>query len=586
MNFRLEIQNILRPMGISSTETNKTIFGIATIGLLIGKEELENIAHNHTLIEGKKYIMQEVLSLLQNDEEKKIANLAFNLISSIWENHFFTKITDIIMKFDLEHIIFDLNIFENDFGKDCPLAAVPWINKLVKEIFALHEGKTLYNNDCGTGDFITEMLNSGVVESAIGNTCDYWNLIISEIKAYFLGHKFEVKSDDFFSNSLLPNYVDMIYNSYPLALRYQSKTDIMPMIDSWKIPCTIKKKNSFDLLWIINSLNMLTKDGIIVALVTNGVLYNEIDADLRGFLVDKRYISSIISLPSGILPATIAAVSLIVLQKSNKSNTIRMIDATNICEKQRRYSYFTDENIETIIKLYKSSEESNISFNVSYNDIVKNEYYLGVGRYIKVEYPIINPCALEEITQCIFRGYQIKASELDSISTMNADDTNYRVINVSDIQTDGFVEKNLQAVVIDDVRKFSKYYVEDGDIIITAKNTTIKTAIYREKNYKAILTGNLIAIRVNKEKIDPFYLKAFFDSEIGEVLLNSIRTGTTVFSISPNALKKLEVALPPMEQQKKIANEYQKTVYEIEKIITQHKEKSAYLKQIYTNEIK
>ena len=39
------------------------------------------------------------------------------------------------------------------------------------------------------------------------------------------------------------------------------------------------------------------------------------------------------------------------------------------------------------------------------------------------------------------------------------------------------------------VFKFEKYIVEDGDIIITAKNSTIKSAIYRgNKIYKDIFT--------------------------------------------------------------------------------------------------
>lgn len=38
MNFRFEIQDMLRSKGIgNSLEINKAIFGIATIGLLIGK---------------------------------------------------------------------------------------------------------------------------------------------------------------------------------------------------------------------------------------------------------------------------------------------------------------------------------------------------------------------------------------------------------------------------------------------------------------------------------------------------------------------------------------------------------------------
>ena len=53
-------------------------------------------------------------------------------------------------------------------------------------------------------------------------------------------------------------------------------------------------------------------------------------------------------------------------------------------------------------------------------------------------------------------------------------------------------------------------------ILITAKNSIVKTAVYKaEDNKKIILTGNLIVIRLDKNKCDPYYLQAFLNSEDG-----------------------------------------------------------------------
>ncbi len=591
MNFRFEIQDMLRSKGIgNSLEINKAIFGIATIGLLTGKEKLDTFIHDSLIMEDRTYFMQEVFSNISK-EGNDIARLAFMLIPNTWNGEIITRITDIILEFDLKHIILDLNIYDYAMGKDCPLASVSWINELVIEILKVHGGKTLYNVDCGTGDFILEMFQNSNIEKAIGHTYSEENYIISKIKALFTVYKFDVVKEKFFTTSLINDEkVDMVYNSYPLMLKYE-KEEIISMINSWSFPddtpMNFEKKYSANLLWIINSLQSIKPDGIIIALVPNGVLFNSIDTDIRKYLVENNYIDAIISLPTGILPFAGVASSLIILKKNiSQYHTIKMIDATEIFCIQRRGKTFTQENIAYIVDLYKSEGHTEKSFNVTLDEIVKNDFYLGFGRYCS--YSLINPCTLGNVTRNIFRGYQINAKELDQISIENEEeDSEYRIINISDIRAEGFVSRVLKAVRIEDTRKFNKYCVKDGDIIITAKNTTIKSAIYRSHgNYKAILTGNLIAIRVNETKLNPYYLKAFLDSQQGESVIKSIQTGTSIITLNPNSLKEMKISLLDMSLQVEIAEEYMKNLNIIEDLLNKYNEAITHSSKIYDTVIK
>lgn len=591
MNFRFEIQDMLRSKGIgNSLEINKAIFGIATIGLLTGKEKLDTFIHDSLIMEDRTYFMQEVFSNISK-EGNDIARLAFMLIPNTWNGEIITRITDIILEFDLKHIILDLNIYDYAMGKDCPLASVSWINELVIEILKVHGGKTLYNVDCGTGDFILEMFQNSNIEKAIGHTYSEENYIISKIKALFTVYKFDVVKEKFFTTSLINDEkVDMVYNSYPLMLKYE-KEEIISMINSWSFPddtpMNFEKKYSANLLWIINSLQSIKPDGIIIALVPNGVLFNSIDTDIRKYLVENNYIDAIISLPTGILPFAGVASSLIILKKNiSQYHTIKMIDATEISCIQRRGKIFTQEDIAYIVDLYKSEGHTEKSFDVTLDEIVKNDFYLGIGRYYT--YSLINPCTLGNVSRNIFRGYQINAKELDQISIENEEeDSEYRIINISDIRAEGFVSRVLKAVRIEDTRKFNKYCVKDGDIIITAKNTTIKSAIYRSHgNYKAILTGNLIAIRVNETKLNPYYLKAFLDSQQGESVIKSIQTGTSIITLNPNSLKEMKISLLDMSLQVEIAEEYMKNLNIIEDLLNKYNEAITHSSKIYDTVIK
>lgn len=587
MNFRFEIQDMLRSKGISNPlEINKAIFGIASIGLLIGKDKFNAIIHDPLIMEERTHFIQEVSSHISKEEDNSIARLAFMLIPNTWSGEIITHITDIILEFDLKHIILDLNIYDYAMGKDCPLASVSWINELVIEILKVHGGKTLYNVDCGTSDFIFGMFQNSNIEKAIGHTYSEENYIISKIKALFTVYKFDVVKEKFFTPSLINDEkVDMAYNSYPLMLKYE-KEEIISMIDSWSfpddIPLNFEKKYSANLLWIINSLQSIKPDGVVVALVPNGVLFNSIDTDIRKYLVENNYINTIIFLPTGILPFSGVASSLVILKKNiPQCHSIKMIDATEISCLQRRGKTFTQEDIAYIVELYKSEGQTEKSFNVTLDEIVKNDFYLGFGRYCS--YSLINPCQLGNVTRNIFRGYQINAKELDQISIDNEEkDSEYRIINISDIRSEGFVSRELKAVRIEDTRKFNKYCVKDGDIIITAKNTTIKSAIYRSHgNYKAILTGNLIAIRVNETKLNPYYLKAFLDSQQGESVIKSIQTGTSIITLNPNSLKEMKISLLDMSLQVQIAEEYMKNLNIIEDLFDRYNEAIDYSSKIF-----
>lgn len=585
MDFRFEIQGKLRSVGINPTEANKTVFGIATIGLLIGKDNLELIIYDRRAMENRENFIHEIMSQISDNEKSNIAELAFRFIPDTWDGNVMTRILEIILDFDLKHIVLELNIYDDIFGKECSVSDVSWINNLVIEILKLHGGKTLYNVDSGTSYFITEMCNKSNIERAVGNTCTEENLIISQIKSYFSENKFEVELTSLFSGPLTNGEkVDMVYNSYPLMFKYD-KEEILTMVDSWDLPFIFKRKYSADLLWMVNSLQCINSDGIVVALVPNGILFNNVDVDIRKYLVENNYIDTIISLPEGILPFSNLATSLVIMKKNNSQNhKIRMVDATEIFSIQKRHKFFEQDNIACIVDLYTKEENTEKSFNVTLEEIAQNDFYLGINRYFS--YALINPCALGDVTRNIFRGYQINAKGMDEITIDDEQETSeYRIINISDIQSEGFVSKDLKAVRIQEPRKVNRYCVKDGDIIITAKNTTIKSAIYRSHgDYKAILTGNLIAIRANEAKINPYYLKAFLDSEQGQMVLKSVQTGTTIISLNLNSLKDMKISLLPAEHQEQIADRYKTNLNDIQNYLELYETAMKRKKEIY-NEI-
>jgi len=66
--------------------------------------------------------------------------------------------------------------------------------------------------------------------------------------------------------------------------------------------------------------------------------------------------------------------------------------------------------------------------------------------------------------------------------------------------------------------------------------------------------SNIIRIRLDESKINPLYVFRYFQSYIGRGKVLSIAGGTTIKTIKGSSLKELDIHLPPLPKQQKIAS--------------------------------
>lgn len=68
-------------------------------------------------------------------------------------------------------------------------------------------------------------------------------------------------------------------------------------------------------------------------------------------------------------------------------------------------------------------------------------------------------------------------------------------------------------------RKITNYILQTGDLLIPARGTAIRIAIFEEQAYPCIASSNVIVIRAIDESLSTIYLKLFFDSPLGRKML-------------------------------------------------------------------
>lgn len=574
---------IIREFSATSA-SNEIILEIMTITLFSERRDIEHVIN----IERE----EEFYSFLENINIRK-KDIYFNALDSLKGREIplkivvellrmFSEVEDKCLLKCADYVYTEIS---SKKYKEFYLSSIPWINDLVLAIFKQNKGNIIFNAECGTGLFIEQAYNNNIAKEYIGYSTNSDVVDVAAYRAELDGvEKITVKTEKFLYED--SNWMaDMIYLTYPFAMRqiYQD-----PYVSArWdklgvKYGIIDRRKPSFNMLCILNALENLSNNGTLIALIPNGGLFNTNDRTIREYFVEHDYLDAIITLPSRIIPCMGVGCSLIILKKEKQINQkIKMIDTAKWVTKQRRHSEFSNDNIVDIMNAYVSGEENEQVKLVSKDEIREADYNLNFGNFSRDE-PIVNPIKLKDVSETIFRGYQIKASELDKIVTSDAENTNYRIISVADIQQEGYIADNLQAVNIENKRKFSKYCLEDGDLIITAKNTSVKTAIYhKQPGINTILSGNLICIRLNKEKCNPYYLLAYLKSESGEIGLNRAQRGTVVKVISPAQLEEMIISLLEPEQQNIIASNYEDTVQEIKELQKRINKKLDSVKSIY-----
>ena len=303
-------------------------------------------------------------------------------------------------------------------------------------------------------------------------------------------------------------------------------------------------------------INTLKTNGKAIKITNTGSLFNTGEREIRKFFVDNGYVDSVIILPSGLFEAHRVSTAIIVL--GNKNEGVRFIDASKICTKGRRYNTLSEDDILEISSLY--SKDSDISKYITKDEVAENDYSLFPANYFDFEIDFPNGVEFGMVITNITRGAQLKAAQLDQLTSETP--TKYQYLMLADIQN-GQITQNLKYMTgIED--NLEKYCVKNNNLIISKSGTPIKNAIASvPDDYSVLATGNMYVIELNENKVNPYFIKAFLDSNVGSSTLKSICVGAVIPNISVDALKKMMIPLPSMEIQNEIANKYLAALDEI-----------------------
>lgn len=476
------------------------------------------------------------------------------LTDDLWE-----RLLQLVTKYSPEELALAVinPVIENE-----PRAIMPTpdsILKLAHKLLNVKAGEKVADVCCGIGSYIVSAAMKEPRAFYQGYEINVTNKAAATMKAELLDADIEITLCDVFTLAdtvKMPKY-DKIFANYPFGLKLRNSGAGIKYLEkmSEQYP-GLSKATSSD--WIFNALlcDMLEKDGRALGIMTNGSTWNSIDLPMRKYFIEQGLVECVIALPGKMFSGTNIPTTLIVLSHNNKR--VRMIDATKQCQQGRRQNEFNDEDVETIIEALTVDHE--YSKSISIEELRKNEYTLSLNRYAEDEVLFSDGVPFESIIKNISRGAPCTAKQLDEMVSDNV--TNMQYLMLANIQ-DGMIDDKLPYLSYIDPR-YERYCLKDKALILSKNGFPYKVAVASVKQGQRILAnGNLYVIELDEEKANPYYVKAFFDSEQGHAVLKSITVGATMPNIGVDKLKKVRIPLPPMEEQERIAQAYETTLDEI-----------------------
>ena len=429
------------------------------------------------------------------------------------------------------------------------------VTALAINLLSIKDGERVADFATGTGSFLVKASQQANCELVYGCDINSNAAAIAKIRAEVIGSSVVVEKADMFH---IDGVFDKCFSNYPFGLKSRSfKNDAIESLSRQGYE-DIPRFSSSDWIFNLQLLARLNDGGKAVGVMTRGSSFNGADEKIRRYFISNGWIEAIISLPSGMFsPYTGIPTTMLVLSKGNEK--VRLIDASEICQKGRRETSFSDEDI-AIISALMTNDEAGLSCSLTYDELANDGFILNPERYLGESINVKNGVPIEALSLNITRGSGWAKKQLEEFNSNVP--TKFRYLMLKNI-VDGELEEDLPYLTgIEDSQK--KYCVNNGDLLLSKIGPNFKVAVADIPEGETVLaTGNLYIIRLNTEEVDPRYVKLYLESDQGVAQLRRACVGTTMPSIPAKAFGDILIPKISLDEQAKIIDRYESLRHEI-----------------------
>lgn len=302
--------------------------------------------------------------------------------------------------------------------------------------------------------------------------------------------------------------------------------------------------------WIyVGAVNdSLGPDAVGVVVLPSNIVANDRDEQACRYFVKNHAVRAVILLPKWRMLPTHTFLLMVLGQNCG---AIRMVDGTALLTGDYDPSQLTAKNADILLKY--CAQDGPHSRLVPLDEIEAANYSLYPPRHLGRVITLENGVKLGDVAISIERGSLMSSKELKDLETVEK--TPYRYLRFSDL-VDGSINDDMPYLSEVDA-KSQKQLLREGDVVIPKSGNEIEPAVVGDLKGQTILaSGNLYIIRLDRAKVNPYFMAAFLASVDGQELMDRLATGSVMRNISLRKLRELEVPAPPMKVQDKVAKRY------------------------------
>jgi type I restriction enzyme M protein len=126
------------------------------------------------------------------------------------------------------------------------------------------------------------------------------------------------------------------------------------------------------------------------------------------------------------------------------------------------------------------------------------------------------------------------------------------VVTIKDIDHASDARWQLSSVQVPDPDRLLRFRLKPGDVVITSRGTTLRSCVVSAYWNGAVLGSNLIGIRVGGV-LRAEVLAEFLNSKPGKQAIERRLVGSNLLLLTTRSLGELEVPVPPLDEQAKLA---------------------------------
>lgn len=505
----------------------------------------------------------------------KVKSVLVRHADSVWE-----IVKDLNGKYppdDLLAFILFNNEMEDYKSGDCstPLS----ISKLACSILDVKDSDVILDLCSGKGNFISEAYESAPNASYIGVELNYASIDIAQIRSSILSDNIDLEMCDALEFRVREK-TDKAFSNFPFNIRTPAMSECKKRLqDECDLPEDAIQRASSDWVFITTLVEQIKENGKAVVITTNGSTWNSSDKNIRQYFIEKGLIEAVIALPARLFTTTSIPTTMMVFSKNNQS--VRLVDAQDMFEKTRKCNIMSDNDIAKIMNMLEQDSEKSVL--KTYKEFAENEYVLNATRYLETTPEVKNGVELGTVIKNITRGAQLKADDLDSIKSETA--TSYRYLLLSNIN-DGIISFDDGQYLSDIADNLKKYCIKNNAIVLSKIGVpSFKSAVAQIKESTSILAnGNLFVIELDEDKVNPYYVQAFFESEAGIAMFKRIYTGGALPTLSVDKLKQIIIPIPSLSEQQVIADKYAASMDEVVILKRKLEKTITKMKHIYDEE--